>query len=101
MAYRVDLTTRATADLRRIYRRINAANSLAARDWFEGLEVAILGLAESPSRNPRTPENAALRHLLYRSKSYVYRVIYALDEDAQRVTVLHIRHGAQEPMPTS
>ena len=89
MAYRVDLTDRAERDL------IYAADSGLARTWFNGLERAILSLDRHPSRHPAIPENAAPRHLLYRRRRNVYRVIYAVDDPAQIVTVLHIRHGAR------
>ena len=42
MAYRVDLTERAARDITRIYRTINAENSVQARAWFNGLERVIL-----------------------------------------------------------
>lgn len=95
MAYRVELTSRAGRNLKRIYRDINAANSTLAGGWFNGLEAAILGLAEHPARCPVTPENPSLRHLLYGSKPYVYRIIYTIDEKRLVVSVLHIRHGAR------
>lgn len=96
MTYHVDLTKRASRDLRRLYQDIDAVNSIHARDWFNGLEAAILSLDENPSRNPVAPENKALRHLLYGSRSYVYRVIYRIDEAQHLVTVLHIRHGSRQ-----
>lgn len=98
MAYSVELTARAERDLRQLYQTINAANSKLAAKWFNGLEKAILSLEEKPARSPITPENKKLRHLLYRSQSYVYRIIYAIDERKRLVTVIHIRHGSQEPM---
>lgn len=99
MAYRVDLTTRAERDLRRIYRAVDAAESGAAQAWFQGLEAAVLSLDENPARSPATPENGRLRHLLYGHGRHVYRVIYAIDERGRTVTVLHIRHGARRPLP--
>lgn len=98
MPFRVDLTDRATRDLRRLYRYINAADSDAATAWFNGLEAAILSLSENPARCPMIPERDGLRHLLYGSRRNTYRVIFAIDEPGGVVTVLHIRHGAQEPL---
>jgi plasmid stabilization system protein ParE len=95
MTYRVDLTERATRNLRRIYRTINAENSERARDWLNGLEKAVFSLDENPARAPVIPEDS-LRHLLYGRKPNVYRIIYAIDERERVVTVLHIRHGARE-----
>ena len=96
MVYRVDLTERAERDLRRLYLTINVAHSAQARSWFIGLEHAIFGLAEQPARNPSIPEDVSLRHALYGRGRNVYRIIYAIDEPGQVVTVLHIRHGARD-----
>jgi mRNA-degrading endonuclease RelE of RelBE toxin-antitoxin system len=80
----------------RIYATINAEDSQLARIWFNGLERAILGLDEHPARGATIPEDGDLRHLLYGRKGHRYRIIYAIDEGAQSVTVLHIRHGARD-----
>ncbi len=69
LAYRVDITARAIRNLRRLYLTIDAANAELAHAWFVGLEKAILSLDENPARCPVTPENSALRHLLYGSKT--------------------------------
>ncbi len=98
MAYRVEVTARAVRDLRRIYGAIEAANSQVAHRWFNGLEAAIVSLNDSPARSPQTPESPNLRHLIYGSKSYAYRIIYRIDEERERVTVLHIRHGSRAPL---
>jgi toxin ParE1/3/4 len=96
MTYRVELTARAKRDLRHLYLRIDAANSEAALRWFAGLEAAVLSLDENPARSSVTPEDNGLRHLLYPSKSAVYRVIYSIDERKHVVTVIHIRHGSRD-----
>jgi plasmid stabilization system protein ParE len=98
MAYCVELTARASRNLRQIYRDINAAGSEPARAWFNGLEAAVLSLDEHPARSPMTPEDSNLRHLLYGSRRHVYRIIYAIDERGGVVTVLHIRHGSRQPL---
>jgi plasmid stabilization system protein ParE len=98
MAYSVELTARAKRDLRHLYQNINAANSKLAAKWLNGLEAAILSLEDNPTPCPISPENKKLRHLLYPSQSTVYRIIYATDERRRLVTIIHIRHGAQEPM---
>ena len=97
MIYRVELTARASRYLKRIYRRIDAVNSPQAFAWFNDLEMAILSLDRHPERCPMTPENRALRHLLFGNKPHVYRVIYVIDERAGVVNVVQIRHGARGP----
>jgi toxin ParE1/3/4 len=99
MTYHVELTERASRDLRRIFRHINAASSPQASTWFNELEAAILSLDRHPERTPVTPENRALRHLLFGKKPNVYRIIFAIDERAWVVRVLHIRYGARGPLP--
>lgn len=94
MAYIVRTTSRAERDLDLLYEGINAADSVAAQRWYDGLKRAILSLAARPNRCPVTPENKKLRHLLYGHKPHVYRVIYRVNEPRKQVDVLHIRHGA-------
>ncbi len=51
-----------------------------------------------PRRGVRTPEDVSLRHFLYGTKPYVYRIIYSIDEQSRQVNVAQIRHGAREPL---
>ncbi len=95
MAYLVRIASRAERDLVSLYDRINAPDSAAARQWYQGLKQAILSLTEKPNRCPITPENKRFRHLLYGEKPHLYRVIYRIDKRRQQVDVLHIRHGAR------
>ena len=91
-AYAVELTLRAARDLDYLYRRINAAESMAAARWYNGLEKALYSLERFPRRCPVAPESKttkrSLRHLLHGKKPHVYRVIYEIDEtprDSSRV----------------
>jgi len=95
MAYLVNITHRAGRDLAYLYASINARNSEAAFNWYQGLKETILSLREQPNRCPVAPENDKLRHLLYGHKPHIYRVIYRVLERQRRVEVLHIRHGAR------
>ena len=101
MAYRVEITARAERDLASLYLYINAQDSDAAQDWYRGLKSAILGLRKLPDRNPITPENKRVRHLLYGSKPNVYRVIYQVRKRERKIVVLHIRHGARRSLRCS
>src|ERR1700693_3797158 len=83
MTYRVELTARASPNLKRIFRRIDAENSPRAFAWSNELEAAILSLDRHPERCPVTPENRALRHLVFGNKPHVYRVIYMIDQRAR------------------
>ncbi len=96
MTYRVELTERATRDLRRIFAHIRAAESRQAHAWFNELESVILSLDEHPTRGPTTSEDASLRHLFFGKNRNVYRIIYAIDEHRRLVTVIHLRHAARD-----
>jgi len=96
MAYLVSITSRAERDLAALYGQIHAADSKRARQWYFDLEEAILGLREMPNRNPVTPENKRLRHLLYGRKPHVYRVIFRVKSNGRQVEILHVRHGARQ-----
>ena len=41
MEYVVELTERAARDLNALYKRISAAESISAADWYNGLEKAV------------------------------------------------------------
>ncbi len=110
MEYCVELSTRAELDVVDIFLRINAAESIAAAKWFNGLELAVCSLTRMPGRCPLAPESkrarVALYHLLYGNKPDVYRAIYAIaiyaiaiytvNETACVVNVLTVRHGAMD-----
>lgn len=100
MAYVVSLTVRAERDLEEIYERVHAAESAAARRWFERLKREIISLQDHPNRCAVTPESGRLRQLLYGHKTRVYRIIYVVVEDDKRVYVLHVRHGARRRFRT-
>jgi toxin ParE1/3/4 len=96
MEYLVHILPRAERDLADVYEEINAQHSTAAREWYVGLTAAILTLTRRPYRCPETPEETGIRHLLYGHKYHIYRVIYRVIEEEQRVDILHIRHGARQ-----
>ena len=97
MQYRVSLTARAVKDLDSIFQFIQAEQSEKAATWFNGLNEALRSLSSLPHRAPVTPENSALRHLLYGSKPNLYRVIYFADDTKKTVTVLTIRQRLSQP----
>lgn len=86
---------RAQRDLKAIYDWIGASSPGAARKWYLGLKEATRSLRNIPRRDPVTPEDKNLRHLLYGRSPHIYRVIYRIVEKEKTVEVLHIRHGAR------
>jgi toxin ParE1/3/4 len=91
MVYRVEIMPRAARDLADIYGSIQAETSPPAAQWFNGMAKAMSSLERYPKRAPRTPENSALRHLLYGKKPQVYRIIFQIEEETSTVHILTIR----------
>ena len=102
MGYGVELTVRAARDLEILYLEKNAAESLDAARWYNGLEQAVSTLETRPARCQIAPEARKLkrqvRHLLYGAKPHVYRIIFEVDERRHKVWVLTIRHGARRSL---
>ena len=104
MAYRVDLSRNAAADLDALYIFLAERAPSQGIAWFNSLERAILALGQMPRRYRIAAESLdpdqPVRVLHYGRSPHVYRVFFTIDERAKVVTVLHIRHGArQRPTP--
>jgi plasmid stabilization system protein ParE len=97
--YRVRLTDSALVDADGAYQWL-AARTIHADAWLNGLEEAVEGLAEMPTRWPLARENREfdepVHQLLYGKSPHVYRVLFIVRADM--VYVLHIRHGARRAM---
>jgi plasmid stabilization system protein ParE len=97
MAFRVEITPRAQADLDKIYSWVATAAPYRGPSWFDRFERAIDSLSSFPDRcsveRTLSGETRTVRVLLFGRKQHVYRVYFATFEDVVRV--LHIRHGAQ------
>lgn len=104
MAFRVELSERAQADLSAIYDwlRSQQAGDTGER-WFVALRQAISSLSTLPLRCPVAPESrdspVEVRQLLYGRKPHVYRILFAIEGDV--VQVLHVRHGRRRPLGTA
>ncbi len=100
MGYDVKLSRRAERDLHELFEYLDAGNSNVARRWFNGLEKAIYSLERFPRRCPRAPEarksGRPLRHLLYKSKHDVYRVLYEIRDLTKTVIILAVQHGVRD-----
>jgi plasmid stabilization system protein ParE len=95
MAYDVEIMPRAYRDLVDIYLEINAEHAPRAQEWFNGLEQIIASLKKLPNRGTTSRKHAAVRNLFYGDNPHVYVIHYQVIEEAKRVEVLHIRHGAR------
>jgi plasmid stabilization system protein ParE len=100
MAYRVELTKSAEAELEELYLWVVERAPSQGAAWFNGLEHAILSLEQFPKRCRIAPENLdapqPVRVLSYGRRPHVYGVFFTVDETAKVVRVVHIRRGARQ-----
>jgi len=101
MTFRVEVTPQAERDADAIleWLRSQYAGDAGIR-WFRALEDAIASLGEFPERCPVAPESTVfpfqVRQLLYGRRRNTYRILFTVSRDT--VYVLHIRHGARQPI---
>lgn len=97
MKYRVEITAGAQSDAEAAYEWL-AARTARAVSWFNGLVDAVESLAEFPTRWPLARESEEfdepIRQMLYGRPPHIYRILFIIR--ANRVTVLHVRHGARQ-----
>jgi plasmid stabilization system protein ParE len=101
MAFRVELSPRAFADLDTIAGYIRQADSLeTAERWLNGVLRAIESLEQFSQRSPIAEESRdigrEIRVLLHGRKNRAYRIFYAVLMETQTVQVLHVRHWARQ-----
>jgi len=104
MAYRVELTKNAEAELEELYLWVVERAPNQGATWFNGLERAILSLEQLPKRCRIAPESfdpdQPVRVFNYGRSTHVYRVFFTIDATAKVVRVVHVRRGArQRPAP--
>lgn len=99
MAYRVELARNAEVELEELYLWVVARAPHQGAKWFNGLERAVLSLDRLPKRCPVAPEcinpDQPVRVLSYGRKPHVYRVFFTVNDTAEAVRVVHIRHRAR------
>lgn len=91
----VEITALGDANLEEIYLRIREDSPGRAAEWRKGLLKAAQTLDQFPERCPLAPESGPeleIRQLVYGA----YRVLFTVAKDT--VYVLHIRHGARQPL---
>jgi len=99
MPYRVEIARNAEAELEELYLWVVARAPHQGAKWFNGLERAVLSLDLLPKRCPVAQESMDSDHpvpvLSYGRKPHAYRIFFTVDDDYQRVRVVHIRRGAR------
>lgn len=102
MSYRVIILPEAEQEAYEAYLWIAEAAPEAATAWLQGLRAAIATLSDFPRRCPLAPEHAffteEIRQLLYGDRWNAYRILFEVRDDEQTVTILHVVHGAREPL---
>jgi len=106
MAFRVEISPRAFADLDGIAEYIRERGSFAqAEEWFNGIITALRTLEDLPNRCPVADESEDLeqevRVLLYGKLNRRYRVYYSVRQKTPStgaVHVFHVRHWARKSL---
>jgi plasmid stabilization system protein ParE len=100
MAFRVELTKSAEADLEALYLWVTGRAPHQGAAWFNGLEEAMLSLDQHPERCPLASESTdpkrPVRVLHYGRARHVFRVLFWIDGATRVVYVLHVRRGARQ-----
>jgi plasmid stabilization system protein ParE len=100
MAFQVEITPIAEAQIEQAYRWYRERNPEFADRWFRGLMNAIATLQEKPQRCPLAVEHEIfpeeVRQLLYGKAKSVYRVLFTIRDTT--VYALYVRHTAQAPL---
>ena len=90
------MTVNAQAETDAVYLWL-ARRTIHAGRWLEGLEKAIEGLSDFPTRWSLARESREfeepVRQLLHGKSPHAYRVLFIVR--ASVVSVLHVRHGAR------
>ena len=106
MVFRVEIAPQAFHDLDQIAGYIEEREGFAqAEEWFNSIIDAIQTLQGVPSRCAIAEEfkdlGREVRLLLHGKRNRRYKIYYAIQADAARVHVFHIRHWAQKALNPS
>jgi plasmid stabilization system protein ParE len=94
--YRVVLHPDAEAELEETYLFIFNDSPANAAKWRRGLLKKARSLNTFPNRCPLAPESGALGEDVRQLLHGAHRLLFVVDEDV--VTILHVRHGARQPL---
>lgn len=100
MAFRVEITSQAERDAEGILEwLLSEGAGQAGISWFLNLDEAFRSLTAFPERCAIAPENTRfrfeVRQLFFGRHPHTYRILFTIDAD--RVRILHIRHGRRRP----
>jgi len=96
----VYVTATAQREADEAYAWLEAQTPQHAPNWLSGLADAIDGLTDFPTRWSLARESREfdeeIRQLLYGKRPHIYRGLFVIRGNV--VYVLHIRHGARQPL---
>lgn len=98
MAFQVELSQQAEADIAEAADYIAADSPDNARKWVDALLVQLETLREMPQRHDLIPEAKLLLRHLRSIQHYSHRIIYEVNEDNLRVSIVRVYHGARKPL---
>jgi len=98
MVFEVVLTLRAQTDIDDYVCFIANDSRNEAAKWRDSLEEQILSLSEIPGRFSLIPEATELRVPYRAFMHHSHRVIFRIDEEAMKVYVVRVYHGARKPL---
>ena len=97
MAYRVEITEIAAAEIDNAYVWLRERSPEAAERWYRGLIATLETLRENPRRCVRilaaSSAEAEVRQLIYGRRHGRYRVLFTMTDDT--VQIVRVLHGAR------
>src|SRR5687768_9542822 len=96
MAHLVELSDRASGDIRGIYQYIAQHGPANPNSWMAGLDSVLDLLRVFPERCGLAPESRHARCEVRQTFYTGFRILFTIREDV--VVVLHVRHGARRFM---
>jgi toxin ParE1/3/4 len=97
MAYRVEITPEAEADLNECYLYIARSSPTNALRWWRRFYDVVERLSVIPEAFTLAPENDAVDFEVRQKLYGNYRILFTIE--GSRVVILRLRHGARLPFP--
>ncbi len=106
MAFRIDISPRAEADIEDAWNWIRSRSEVAVAQWLSDFEFSLRSLREMPNRCPIASETHAflieIRNLIFGPGSLQYRIIFGVSVDERSgedvVTIYRVRNSRQRPL---
>ena len=97
MPYQVEIAPSAEREIEEVFRFIHADSQIHANRWREKLSDIFEHLRLFPEGCGLAPEDNRVDFQVRQTFHGVYRILFTIMAD--RVVILHFRHGARRPLP--